>query len=122
MNDICKKDVCSRKRWRQVQILSDHFWKCWLHEYLLPLTLRSKWTVQKEQININDLVLIKEDNVKRGQWPLGRVVEVHPGEEGFARVVTVQTSKGTYKRLAVKIFRLENDRKFEVPQDGSNVR
>ena len=39
-------------------------------------------TAQKEQVNINDLFLIKEDNVKRGQWPLGRVVEVHPGEDG----------------------------------------
>ena len=67
VNDIYNKDVCSRKKWCQVQILSEHFWKSWLHEYLLSLTLQSKWTVQKEQININDLVLIKEDNVKRGQ-------------------------------------------------------
>ena len=37
-------------------------------------------------------------------------------------MVTVQTSKGTYKRPAVKILRLENDGKFEVPQDGENVR
>ena len=122
VNDICNKDVCSRKRWRQVQILSDHFWKRWLHEYLPSLTLRSKWRAQKERININDLVLIKEDNIKRGQWPLGRIVELHPGEDGVVRVVTVQTSKGTYKRPAVKILRLENDGKFEVPQDGGNVR
>ena len=40
VNDICNKNVCNRKEWRQVQ---------------------------KEQIHINDLVLIKEDNVKRGQ-------------------------------------------------------
>ena len=72
VNDICNKNVCNRKKWRQVQ---------------------------KEQIHINDLVLIKEDNVKRGQWPLGRVVEVHPGEDGVVRVVTVKTSKGTYKGL-----------------------
>ena len=78
-------------------------------------------TAQKEQVNINDLFLIKEDNVKRGQWPLGRVVEVHAGEDGVVRVVTVQTSKGTYKRPAVKILRLENDGKFEVAQDGVNV-
>ena len=104
VNDICNKDVCSRKRWHQVQILSDHFWKCWLHEYLPSLTLRSKWTAQKEQININGLVLIKEDNVKPDQWPLGRVMEVHPGEDGIVRVVTVQTSKGTYKCPAVKIL------------------
>ena len=86
------------------------------------MTLRSKWRAQKEQININDLVLIKEDNIKRGQWPLGRIIELHPGEDGVVRVVTVRTSKGTYKRPAVKILRLENGGKFEVPQDGGNVR
>ena len=92
-----------------------------MHEYLPSLTLRSKWTEQKEQININDLVLIKETNVKRGQWPLGRVVEVHPGDDGVIRVVTVQTANGRFKRPTVKIIRLENDGNFEVPQDGGNV-
>ena len=79
-------------------------------------------TAQKEQININDLFLIKEDNVKRGQWPLGRVVEAHTGEDGVVRVVTVQTSKGRHQHPAVSILQLENHGKFEVPKDGGNVR
>ena len=49
-------------------------------------------------------------------------MEVHPEEDGVVQVVTVQTSNGTYKRPAVKILRLENDGKFEVPQDWGNVR
>ena len=53
---------------------------------------------------------------------LGRVVEVNPVEDEIVRVVTVQTSKGTYKQPAVKIFGLENKEKFEVPQYGGNVR
>ena len=65
---------------------------------------------------------IKEDNIKRGKWPLGRVVEVPLGEDGVVSVVTVQTSKGTYKRHAVKIFQLGNDGKSEVSQDEGNVR
>ena len=79
---------------------TDHFWKCWLHEYLPSW---SKWTVQKEKINMNDLVLIKEDHTKCGLWSLGRVVEVHSEEDGVAWVVTVQTSKSTYKHPALKI-------------------
>ena len=62
-----------------------------------------------EKITINDLVLIKEDNVKRDQGPLSRIVEVHPTEDGVVQVVTLQTSKGTYKRPAVEIFRLGFD-------------
>ena len=62
---------------------------------MLPLTLQSKRTAQNKQIDVNDLVLIKEVNVKRGELPLGRVMEGHPREDGVVRVVTVQTSKGT---------------------------
>ena len=32
LNDICNKGVCSRKKWRQVQILSDYFGKRWLYD------------------------------------------------------------------------------------------
>ena len=67
-----------------------------MHEYLPSLTFRSNWTAQKEQINVNDLALIKENDVKPGQWPLGRDVEVHTGDDGVVRVVIVQASKGTY--------------------------
>ena len=67
VNDIGNKDVSSREKWREVQILSDHFWKRWLHKNLLSLTPRIKWTAQKERVNINVLVLIKDHNVKRGQ-------------------------------------------------------
>ena len=54
-------------------------------------------------------MLNKEDNGKRGQWPLDRVVEVHPGEDGLVQVMSAQASKGTCKRPAVNIFRLESD-------------
>ena len=42
------------------------------------------------------MVLIK--NVKRVQWSIGRVVEVHQGEDEVVQVVTVQTSTGTCER------------------------
>ena len=43
-------------------------------------------------------------------------------EDEIVWVVTVQTSKGTHKQPVVKIFGLENEEKFEVPQYGENVR
>ena len=55
------------------------------------------------------MVLIKEDHTKCGLWSLGRVVEVHSEEDGVVWVVTVQTSKSTYKRPALKISQQEND-------------
>ena len=40
-------DLCSRKRWRQVQLLADHFWKRFRKEYLPSLTKRVKWNSEQ---------------------------------------------------------------------------
>lgn len=40
---------------------------------------------------MNDLVVIIDDNLPPAKWLMGRVLEMHPGEDGFIRMVTVQT-------------------------------
>ena len=40
------------------------------------------------------------------KWPIARVIEVHPGQDGKVRVVTVRTARGTYKRPVVKVVQL----------------
>ena len=46
------KDLCSRRRWKHAQVMTQHFWKRWLREYLPALTKRRTW--RKEE---GDLVL-----------------------------------------------------------------
>ena len=36
-------DKFSRKRWRQAQLLANHYWKRWLKEYIPSLQERQKW-------------------------------------------------------------------------------
>ena len=38
-----KEDMLFRKKWRQTQILADHFWRRWLKEYVPALQERQKW-------------------------------------------------------------------------------
>ena len=45
-NHLCEtraNDLCSRKRWRQVQVLIQNFWSHWLKEYLPTFTRHVKW-------------------------------------------------------------------------------
>ena len=38
----------------------------------------------------NDIVLVQEPNLPRGQWPLGRITETYPRTDGHTRVAKIQ--------------------------------
>ena len=44
------------------------------------------------------MVMLVEPNAKRGEWPLGRVIEVFPGNDGLVRVARIKTKDGEYLR------------------------
>jgi hypothetical protein len=94
------------RRWKLCQALVSHFWKRWSTEYLVTLNKFSKWRTPKDNVNVGDVVVLREDNIVPSQWPLARIVEVHPGNDGLVRVVTLKTSKGIYKRPITKIATL----------------
>ncbi|XP_068696913.1 uncharacterized protein [Montipora foliosa] len=62
-----KEDLFSRKKWRQAQILADHFWKRWLKEYILSLQARQKWQKPHRNAEVGDLVLLVDDCLPRSQ-------------------------------------------------------
>ena len=96
-------DLRLRKQWRVAQRLADHFWKRWMKEYLPTLTRRTKWFKPSRPVQIDDVVIICDDNMPRGSWPRGRVVAVHPGQDGIVRVVDVKTSTGVFRRPVTKL-------------------
>lgn len=96
-----------RRRWRRVQELMRHFWQRWLREWLPSLNRRKKWHKEKVDLKVDDLVLVMEKDVVRGQWPLGRIKEVFPGPDGHIRVVKIKTSRGEVIRNITKVCHLE---------------
>jgi hypothetical protein len=102
-----KGDIWSRRRWRQVQHLTDCFWQRWLREYLPSLQKRVKWTKPERNLQCGDLVLVICENVARCKWPLGRITKVFPGPDGFVRSVELKMASGTYTRPIAKLCLLE---------------
>ena len=96
-----------RKRWRRVQELVQHFWHRWLREWLPTLNRRTKWQKEQKDVQVNDVVLVIDPDTPRGQWPLGRVLEVYPGKDNHARAVKVQVGRKELIRPVVKICPLE---------------
>ena len=90
-------------RWQMIQHMRDSFWTRWSAEYLQQLQARSKGQKHQDPLEVNDLVLIKNEITSPTKWPLARIVAVHPGDAGRFRMVTVRTPTSSFKRPIVKI-------------------
>lgn len=95
---------CSRlSRWQLLKQLLDSFWIRWSKEYLQRYHDVSKWNKPEPSISIGSLVLVVDERYPPSKWPLGRVIDVHPGPDGHVRVVTVRTQVSVFKRPIVKL-------------------
>ncbi|GJQ87531.1 hypothetical protein Trydic_g10816 [Trypoxylus dichotomus] len=78
------------KVYEHLQKITQHLWKRWSFEYLTSLQL-SKWAKSHPNLVIGDLVIIKDDNLPKMCWNVGRITSLHPGDDGDCRVVTVRS-------------------------------
>lgn len=53
------------------------------------------------------MVLIKNESLKRLNWPLGIIEEVFPGKDGKIRLVKLRTTYGTPMRSIQRLFHTE---------------
>ena len=83
--------------------------KNFLRSYLNELRTRQKWHKQHKDLKVHDLVLLQNEQSKRLQWPLGRVIAVTHGRDGLVRTVDVQTQSGTFRRPVQRLVKLELD-------------
>lgn len=83
------KNLYSKQR-RQVQSLAETFWRRWKQEYLETLQPRKKWKSERPNLQVGDVVLLKDTQVKRNEWPTGVIVETIPSRDGRIRKVNVK--------------------------------
>ncbi|XP_058810074.1 uncharacterized protein LOC131675195, partial [Phymastichus coffea] len=103
------------ERYRLATVMRNHFWMRWRKEVLHEYQLRSKWLSPTKPLKVGDLVLISDINTPATRWPLGRVLELHEGSDGLARVATLKTATTTLSRPLVKLIRLPID---DGPEPG----
>ncbi|XP_059622191.1 uncharacterized protein LOC132265511 [Phlebotomus argentipes] len=104
--DVTDVPINRLKRYELLQRAVQSFWKRWKDEYLTSLQQRPKWMKESSSLQPGDLVLIKEDNVKPGEWARGRVIECHPGKDNITRVVSLKTAGGIVKRAVNRLAKL----------------
>lgn len=110
-------DLSLAARFSTVQRLAKSCWLRLKSDWLANLQSRPKWAREEENLQVNDLVLIKDDHLPSNQWARGRIVEVHPGDDQLVRVVTVRTANGTYRRCVSKISKLPIQQSHSIDKD-----
>lgn len=99
-------------RLRRYQLLTkmfQHFWTRWKTDYIHSLQQRTKWKSTASNLKIGTLVMLKDDHTPPLFWKLGRVVELHPGEDNLVHVVSVKTNNGVFKRTVQKLCPLPQE-------------
>lgn len=98
-------------RWQRTTKVVQSVWRKWKNYYLNTLQQRSKWMVEKQNLKLGSMVLIKEDFLPCTKWLLGRIIEVFPGADNKVRVVKIRTPNGEFKRAISKVAVLPMDTK-----------
>lgn len=104
-----ESDLYIRRRWRQVQYLSDLFWKRWIREYLPLLQERQKWMKPRRNFVVGDIVVIMDPTAPRGSWSLGKIIQTYPDKKGFIHSVQLKTKTGLLDRPVSKLCLLLED-------------
>ena len=100
-SDIDIRDAY-KSNWKNVQLFSENFWSKWRKEYLHHLQQRRKWANSTPNLKVGDIVLLKDSNIPRYHWPLGKITRVFPGDDGLVRKVEVLTTRDGVKSLYVR--------------------
>ncbi|VDI37890.1 Hypothetical predicted protein [Mytilus galloprovincialis] len=109
LGEFDKRDLCLAE-WRRVQALASVFWSRWRKEYLPLLQQRRKWTEDRRDLIEGDVILLKDKNICRTQWPVGIIVNSFKSSDEHVRKaevrVIVNGKATTYTRPIVDMILL----------------
>ena len=97
-----KTKISSLRRWALVNRLSQDLWKAWIGCYLQSLHHRSKWTDKNKNVKKDDIVFIKDEVLRYRDWPIARVIEIFPGDDGNVRAADVLCHGKLFRRAPRK--------------------
>ena len=73
---------------RRIQFIEDttqQFWDKWFCRVFHHLVPNYRWSVERRNVQVGDVVLLKESNQLKGEYRLARVTEAKPGADGRVR-------------------------------------
>ncbi|TWW77362.1 hypothetical protein D4764_12G0007520 [Takifugu flavidus] len=96
-------DALTRRRWRQSQMIADHFWSRFIKGYLPTLQVRQKWRIPTSNLEIGPVVMIVDPQLQRALWPVGKIVNLNVSEDGYIRAAELKVNNQTYLRPVAQL-------------------
>ena len=93
--------------------LLEQFWGMWTSDYIRNLPPCNNAVSGKGEFTVGNVVMIREDECPRLQWPLGVVQKVFTGRDGLVRSAEVKTTRGVFVRPIQRLHDLEINDGFE---------
>lgn len=111
-NDEEESETGILRRFRYLARLRIHFWNRWRKEYLTDLREHHRGKKEgRSDVSEGEVVLVHEDNVKRSNWKMGKVLELIAGKDGEvrgAKLKLITKGKPIFVNRAVqKLYPLE---------------
>lgn len=85
----------AKRWWKEAQYLIGVFWRRWSREYVNQLNSQQKWQRPRCSLAVRDIVLIDDQQLPRGQWPLGVIQDVTVEHDGLPQSAAVRTARST---------------------------
>ena len=112
-------DVFMRRHWCRVQYLYNLFWIRWKREYLQTLQEHPKWHQERRNLQVNDILLIKDESTPRNEWPMAVLTDVEPDTKGLVRSVELRTRNTELRRPVNKlVLILTADKRKDHDEDS----
>ena len=77
----------NKYRFDFLQGIVEEFWWRWKCRVFPTLVIRSKWHVPRRNVQVGDIVLVKDNNTIRGEWRLGKITKTKIDIDGMIRRV-----------------------------------
>jgi hypothetical protein len=91
---MMKNQRPSVRIWKQSRDRQFQFWVRWMRKYVTLLQTQEKWQCLVPNLKVGELVYAVDDMNPRTSWPLARIEQVFPGEDGLVRRVQVRMPLG----------------------------
>lgn len=99
--------ISLNQRLQYPQRLLEHIRDRFRSEYLGQLSRHSKIKTVSSVLKVGDAILVSNDLEKKLCWPLARVEELIPGNDGKVRTARVKTATGVLVRPLQRLILLE---------------